>query len=107
MRTSTCSRTLNAATNLIEIVDGRMSDASIDSIDTSDEFVRGSFELLILRDIRARGYGDLYEHTLVAHVGILLQQHLERIQLVLDALDVVQTIDAYTNTHTHIAEGKE
>lgn len=70
---------------LIQVVNRCVSDSSVQSVDSSNKLVRGALEFLIFHHVGSRWHGDLHEHHFTAQRRILLEETLERVQLVLDA----------------------
>lgn len=69
------------------------------SVDSADELVDNSAQVLILLDILTTGDGNLNKNDLANPLGMLSQEHLEGVQFLRDALDVVKTIDTDNQLH--------
>ena len=80
-------------------VDGHELDRSKTSVDAPNELVDCRAQVLVFLDILARGYGKLRKDNLADPFRMLCQEELERVQLLGDTLDVVQTVNANDDLH--------
>jgi hypothetical protein len=71
---------------------------TIFAVDSAHELVDFALELAVLLDVLTRGHGHLDQHDLAHPLGETLKELLQALQLLGDALDVVQAI----NTHDHL-----
>ena len=69
---------------LVQIVDRHVRRRPKPAVDGRDEAVRRRARALVLRDLGARRDGDLEEDDLADVLGVLLEQLLEREDLVRD-----------------------
>jgi hypothetical protein len=69
-------------------------DGSKLSVDSSDELFGHAPQVLVFFDVLPRGNGELDEDDLADPLGVLVQKGLERVQLLRDTLDVIQSIDS-------------
>jgi hypothetical protein len=79
---------------LVHKVDGHEVDGAEPAVDAADELVDGAPQVLVLLDVLPRGHRELDEHDLADPLGVLREEELERVQLLRDALDVVEPVDA-------------
>ena len=63
------------------------------AVDPADELVHLVPQLLVPRGVLLRRRGDLYEHDPLRPLRILMQELLERDQLMRDSFDVVHPVD--------------
>ena len=77
----------------VHVVDGHPVHRRERAVDAPDELVHRPAELLVARDLVARGDGDLDEPHLAAPVRLALEQALERQQAPRDALGVIEPVD--------------
>jgi hypothetical protein len=79
---------------LVHKVDRHELDCAELAVDASDELVDDSAEVLVLFDVLPRRDGDLDEDDLADPFGVLGEEDFEGVQLLGNALDVVETVDA-------------
>ena len=70
------------------------------SVDSSDQFIDHSAQVLVLFDVLPTGYSNLYEDNLAHPLWVVAEEHLERMQLLRHTLDVIETVDANHKLHT-------
>ena len=80
-------------------MDRHVADRAEAAVDPADDAVRRRAQLLVLGHVGARRHGDLQQADLADHLGVLLEQRLDREQLLRDALDVVEPVDAEQHLH--------
>ena len=68
----------------VQVVDRHIVERAVAAVDLADEGVEALAELLVERHVQARGDGDLHEDDLADVLGVLLEQLLEREDLVRD-----------------------
>ena len=64
------------------------------TVDAPDVLVHVVAQLLVARDLRARRDRNLQQHDLARPRGVSAQERLDRFELVRDALDIVEPVDA-------------
>ena len=69
------------------------------AIDTADELVDDSAQILILLNVLTTRHGDLHKHHLANLVRVFVQKDLEGVQLLRHALDVVEPVHADDQLH--------
>jgi hypothetical protein len=69
-------------------------DGAETSIYTTDEFVDGRAQILVLLDVLSRGHGKLREDNLSDPLWVLSEEELERMKLLRNTLDVVEPVDS-------------
>jgi hypothetical protein len=75
-------------------------DSSESSIDTTDEFVDSCAQILVLLDVLSRGDGKLHQDNLPDPFRVLDEEELQRVELLGNALDIVEAVDPDNNLHT-------
>mmetsp|Transcript_1829 Transcript_1829/g.4135 ORF Transcript_1829/g.4135 Transcript_1829/m.4135 type:complete len:224 (-) Transcript_1829:1537-2208(-) len=78
---------------LVEVMDRRMLERAKPAVDTPDELVHLVAQLLVARCVAARRRGDLNELYAVGPLRVILEELLERDELVRDTLDIVHSVD--------------
>ena len=79
---------------LVEVVDRNVLESAEAAVDARDETVDVRAELLVAVHLSARRHCDLQEDELAPPLWVLLEEVLDRLELVGDALDVVEPVDA-------------
>ena len=64
------------------------------AVDPADELVHARAQVLVLLDVLPTRDGDLDEDDFPDPLGMLVEENLERVHLLRDALDVVEAVDA-------------
>ena len=75
-------------------MNGHELDGAELAVDTSNEFVDNSAEVLILLDILAGGNSDLYKNNLADPLRVFGKEDLKSVQFLRNTLDIIQTVDA-------------
>ena len=79
---------------LVEIMDRHVLERAERPVDARDELMHVGAKLLESSDLGARRNGDLKQDDLAAPLRVLLQEELERLEFVRDALDVIEPVDS-------------
>lgn len=64
------------------------------AIDTPDKLVHDLSKVLILLDVAATGNRNLNQHDFSDPLGVLVQKHLQGVELLRHSLDVIETVNA-------------
>lgn len=80
---------------LVQEVDRHELDRPEPPVDPPHQLVHHRPQVLVLLDVAAGGDRHLHEHDLAPPLRVLREEHLERVQLLRHALDVVQAVDAH------------
>jgi hypothetical protein len=85
-------------------VDGHELDCPEAPVDAPYKLVHRRAQILVLFDVLPRWHGELHEHDLADPLGVLREEEFKRMQLLRDALDVVEAVDAHD--HFDAAEAR-
>ena len=77
----------------MEEVNGHELNRAKSSIDSANQLVDHSTQVLVLFHILPRGNSDLNQNNLADPLGVLRQEHFKGVKFLGDALDIIQTID--------------
>jgi hypothetical protein len=78
----------------VQVVDGDVGEGAVAPVDAAHDLVDEGAEAAVLGDVGAGGDRDLDEQDLVPPLGVLLQELFKGQQLLGDALDHVEAVDA-------------
>ena len=75
-------------------MDGHEFNGAKFAVDAADKLVDDGAQVLVLFDVLAGGDGNLYEDDLADPFWVLCEEDFEGVQLLGDAFDVVEAINA-------------
>lgn len=78
----------------INVLENGTTERTEASVYTSNQLVYHLPKILVLLHIATTRHSDLDEHNFPDPLRVLIQEHFEGVQLLRDALDVVQTVDS-------------
>jgi hypothetical protein len=80
-------------------MDGHEFDRTEPTVDSADQLVDHRAEVLVLFDVLTRWNGELHEDDLAYPLRVLLEEYLEGMEFLRNALDVVESVDADNNLY--------